>query len=272
MRTNSRALMFIMLAVVSALITLFLMRSMLSQERPLPRVEAAPVVVTEPVIIARQDLPAGVAILESQVEMVDWPKAFLPAGRFSAPADVDRRVVKRALQKGEPILESTLLPIGSEAGLSSLIDKNYRGMSVKVDAVVGVAGFIKPGAHVDVLATLRRDNPDGREVPYTRVILQDVEVLAIDQDLEERSGQEPKVVRVVTLEVDPKQAQRLAFAASQGTLQLALRNPQDTEIADTPPVGSRDLMPLPTPVRRRSAPVDQIETIRGSSSTTTAVN
>src|SRR5262245_26158122 len=157
MNSNGRALLFLALGVFSACIAVLLARQWMQGERSLPSVSAAPVVETAPVVVTLQDVPAGVAIQASQVTVVEWPKAYLPEGHFSAPADVDQRVLRYALRKKHPVLEGALLPSGSEAGLGALILPGYRAISVKVDPIVAVAGFIKPGSRVDVLATQDRE-------------------------------------------------------------------------------------------------------------------
>jgi pilus assembly protein CpaB len=262
---NGRALLFLALGVFSACIAVLLARQYMQGERNLPPVSAAPVIETVSVVVTLEEIPAGVAIQASQLSVVDWPKAYLPEGHFSAPAEVDQRVVRRALRKKEAVLGDALLPVGSEAGLGALILPGYRAISVKVDPVVAVAGFIKPGSRVDVLATQDRE----QGVAYTTVILQDLKVLAIGQELERGdSGEAKPEVTVVTLECDPIEAQKLAYGAAQGKLQLALRNPTDQEVVPVRSTNGRDLLALPAPppapaVRR--APVgNQIETIRGS--------
>ena len=107
-------------------------------------------------------------------------------------------MARRALAVGEPILDAFLLPQGAQAGLGALIGENRRAVSVKVDPVIGVAGFVTPGSHVDVLATLRRVDRD-KALPYSKVILENISVLAIDQKLEDVGGTEPELVSVVTL-------------------------------------------------------------------------
>ena len=263
---NGRALLFLALGVFSACIAVLLARQLVQGERNLPAVSAAPVVETVPVVVTLQEIPAGVAVQTSQLTVVDWPKAYLPEGHFSAPADVDQRVLRRALRKKEVVLDAALLPVGSEAGLGALILPGYRAISVKVDPVVAVAGFIKPGSRVDVLATQDREQ---QGIAYTTVILQDLKVLAIGQELERSDGGEAKPeVTVVTLECDPLEAQKLAYAAAQGKLQLALRNPTDQEVVPVRSTNGKDLLalpaPPPAPVVKRAPIGNQIETIRGS--------
>jgi pilus assembly protein CpaB len=262
MRNNSRAVLFLIAAVVSAVAAVFVTRQWVARQAPVPLPDVAANVETQAVVVADSDMSAGAAILERNVRLVAWPKEYLPSGSFTSPQLVDARVLKRAIKKNEPILESSLLPQGAEAGLSALISDGKRAMSVKVDAVVGVAGFVKPGARVDVIATVRRVD-QSKSLPYTRVILQDLKVLAIDQTLEETSAGDADVVNVVTLEVDPTQSQKLAYAASEGTLQLALRNPQDYEEAKLASITVGDVVPGP-PAAVRQVQGETVEQIRGT--------
>jgi pilus assembly protein CpaB len=236
---NRRGTLYLLLAVVSGLSAVVLARNWLQRQIPIIPVGTD----TTPVLIANGDLPAGVPLTGSGVDVFDWPSDHLPDGAISERKNAVGRVLKRAVVEGEPLLESGLLRAGSEAGLHALIGKNRRAMSVKVDAVVGVAGWVKPGTRVDVLATLRRVDWD-RPLPYSRVILQDITVLANDQKLEEADEGEAEIVSVVTLEVDPSQAQKLAYANSEGSLQLALRNPEDSRIVDTVAVTVGDVVPV----------------------------
>ena len=252
---NQRAILFLGAAVVCGLLAVLLTRSWLQSQTPASFVRQD----TIPVVVAAVGLPAGVALASRQVDVIDWPRKNLPAGALDSPALVSSRVLKRAIVAGEPVLESALLPIGSDAGLTPLIRPNYRAMSVKVDAVIGVAGFVKPGTHVDVLATLRRVD-FSKPIPMSRIILQDLRVLAIDQTMEKADRGKPELVSVITLEVDPMQSQKLAYAVANGTLQLALRNPADVKSVKTPSITVRDLVSRP-----RKPGNGHVETVRGSS-------
>ncbi len=266
MASNSRALAFLSLAVVSAFVAFLLTREFIQRDPELPSVSAAPVTEMAPVVVVTQDLPAGATILASQLTVVDWPKGFLPSGHFRDPAQVDRRVLSRGLLKDEPLLESALAPAGTAAGLSALISESHRAITVRVDAMVGVAGFIQPRSRVDILATMRLDD-QGRGRQYTSVILQDIKVLAIDQQRDDTRAGEPQLVSVVTLEVTPRDAQKLAYAITQGSLQLILRNPADDEVQRLQGVTARDVVPVferPRVARPTPAPSPKIETIRGS--------
>jgi len=193
-------------------------------------------------VIARADIAVGTALAPHQLESARWPQPLVPEGAHAQAETLRGRVLRRGVAKGEPILEALLLPEGAEAGLAAVIPEKHRAVSVKVDPVIGVAGFVQPGARVDVLATLRRvDQRD--KLPYSKLILQDVPVLAIDQKLEEGRSGDPELVSVVTLEVSPEQAEQLIYSSHEGRLQLALRSPGDREVVVTGSVGVADLLP-----------------------------
>jgi pilus assembly protein CpaB len=258
---NRQALFFLLVALVFGSLAAFLAQRWLRGQ--LPQVAAGPVDTVD-VVIARSDIPIGLALSHAQLEVVSWPRAYAPRGSFSQATALEGRVVRRPIAAREPLLESALHPQGSEAGLSSVIEPGKRAVSVKVDPVVGIAGFVKPGARVDVLATVRRiDMKD--PLPYTNSVLQDVRVLAIDQKLEEVEQGEPKLVNVVTLEVAPQQASRLTYIAHEGRIQLSLRSPEDHEQIETRSVAVSDVMPIPA-VRRPPARVGTaVQTIKGTS-------
>ena len=235
---NRRGMLYLILAVISGLSAILLARNWLARQVPLP----GALLQTQEVVVVEQDMPAGAVLRAGELDVVDWPQGLIPTGAMHDPALLEDRVLKRGLSEGEPVLKSALLPTGAEAGLHSLIGHSQRAVSVEVDAVIGVAGWVKPGSRVDVVATLRRMDWR-RPIPFSRVILQNVRVLAIDQQLEQPDDGEAEVVSVVTLEVDPVEAQQLVFAAAEGTLQLALRNPDDHQIIEARSVAVADLVP-----------------------------
>lgn len=260
---NRRALLFFGLAIVFGIAAAFTARHVLEDRSS---VAAQPAVATAPVVVARTDVPVGTALAPLQLDTVDWPRDYVPAGAFSDPAQATGRVLRRPLARGEPVLEPLLLPVGAAAGLPSVIENAKRAVSVKVDPIVGVAGFVTPGTRVDVLATVRRLDT-GEKLPYTKVILQDVPVLAIDQKMEEAKNGEPELVSVVTMEVTPKQSEELTYAAHEGRLQLALRHPSDHEQVKTQPVSVATLLggePARRP-RVSGPPRPSVQVITGSS-------
>ena len=208
-------------------------------------------VQTTPVVVVRADVPVASSLTPAQLMLVDWPSEHLPAGTLRSIDEATTRIARRPLAQGEPVLEATLYPIGAAGGLGAVITDKHRAVSVKVDNVIGVAGFVVPGSRVDVMATIRRVDRSP-SLPYSKVILQDVRVLAVDQKLEEVKSGEPELVNVVTLEVSPKQAEHLIYAAHEGRLQLALRGPGDDAEVATRSIGVADIMDNP---RSAKAPV-----------------
>jgi pilus assembly protein CpaB len=217
-----------------------------------------------PVVIARSDLAVGDALDPRQLDRIHWPKANLPSGTAPETEALAGRILRRPVVAGEPILDSALLPAGTTGGLTAVIEPSHRAVSVKVDEVIGVAGFVQPGARVDVLTTLRR--ADGRsENARSRVILQNVAVLAVDQKMQTASDGKPEVTNVVTLSVDPDQAQRLVLGAHEGRLQLALRNPSDTEVLPLRSVSAGDVLGLGgAPAARGGAPGTSVQILKGT--------
>jgi pilus assembly protein CpaB len=264
---NQRAIIFLVLSAICGLLTAYGVNSWVKGAE---RARAASPIATAPVVIAARDLPAGAAIEARLVDVSEWPIDYLPRGVFAEAESVADRVPHHTIAAGEPVFENSLLPEGSGTGLSAMIDSKHRAMSVEVDAVVGVAGFVRPGSRVDVLASLRDVQDSGRPQPYARTILQNVRVLAIDQSLGNSTEDEPRIASVVTLQVNPEEAQILAFGAANGDLKLSLRNPVDTDFEILPSTRPSDLMDVleKLTVGRHEIPVEKprtvIQEIRGS--------
>ena len=260
---NRQAIFFLGLALVLGLLAALLAQRWLQGQ--LPQV-AAGQSETVRLVVARSDIPIGTALTSGQMKLVRWPRSYKPKGSFGEAEPLSGHVARRPIAAGEPLLEMALHPKGTEAGLVSVIEPGKRAVSVKVDPVVGVAGFVKPGTRVDVLATIRRIDQK-EKLPYiaqTNSVLQDVRVLAIDQRLEQVSEGEPKLVNVVTLEVSPADAPRLTHIAHEGRLHLALRGPTDREQTQTQSVAVGDVMPLPPRPRARRANGPSVQTIKGT--------
>jgi pilus assembly protein CpaB len=177
------------------------------------------------VVVAALDLQVGAKLEDKDLQEIRLPGANLPQGYFQNKADVLGRGVVVPIAKGEFILPSKLAAENAGAGLPSLIPPGMRAVSVRVNEVVAVAGFVIPGTRVDVLLT---GNPRGTDEPLTTTVLENVEVLAAGQKLQRSAQGEPQSVPVITLLVSPEDAQKLTMASSEGHIQLALRNPLDT--------------------------------------------
>jgi pilus assembly protein CpaB len=185
-------------------------------------------------VVAVRDLPVGARVTERDVKSVSWPGDALPPGLISQPGSVIGRGLIASVRLNEPFLESKLAPItpGPNAGLPILITEGERALTVRVDEVVGVAGFVVPGTRVDVLLTTSEGSPTNEMT--TRAIMQNIETLAAGQSIQVDVEGKPQEVPVVTLLVTPEQAETLALAATQGRIQLTLRNMLDTLHVRTP--------------------------------------
>lgn len=211
---------------------------------------------TAEVMVAANDLQVGARVEERDVKIIKVASSDMPAGAPRRKADVIGHGVILPIPKGQFILPNELAAENAGAGLPSLIPPGMRAVSVKVNEIVSVAGFVTPGTRVDVLLT---GAPNGSGDQQTTTVLQNVAVLASGHTLERTSSGEAQNTAVITLLVTPDDAQRLTLASSQGKIQLALRNPLDTKQDEVPPSMSRALyrgLPAPTPTRVvRHAPV-----------------
>jgi len=188
---------------------------------------------TQPVVVAAADLTWGTSLTGDMVKVVPYLKESLPAGYFSDVSGVSGRTIIYPVKAGEPVFESKLAPTTvSSGGVAALVTPKKRAMAVKVDKVVGVSGFVHPGNRVDVLVTLSKN--ERAQNPMTKIVLENILVLATGTELEKAGKQEkPQQVDVITLEVTPEEGEKLALAAPEGRLQLALRNFTDTDNAQT---------------------------------------
>ena len=187
-------------------------------------------VETQPIAVAAVDLQWGTVIIKEMVKMEPFLKSTLPAGCVADVSSLVGRVVISPIRAKEPLLESRLAPQNLKTGgVAAVISPKKRAVAVKVDKVIGVAGFIYPGNRVDVLVTLSKMK--NNEEPVTKIVLENVLVLAAGPDVQIGKGKEEKAapVDVITLEVTPEESEKLALASTEGKLQLALRGFTDTE-------------------------------------------
>lgn len=192
-------------------------------------------VETRPVVLAATDLKVGAELRADDLKTVDWPASAVPQGTFARPADVLGRALIVPVVQNEPILDPKLAPREAGVGLPPAIPEGMRAVSVRVNDVIGVAGYVLPGTHVDVLATA---NPTSQqETITTKLVLSNVQVLTAGTKLEQATDKDkPEQVTVVTLLVNPEQAEKLTLASTEGKVQLALRNPLDQTAPATPGV------------------------------------
>jgi pilus assembly protein CpaB len=203
-------------------------RSLLN--RPQAARAAAP---TVRLVLAAHNLEVGRVLKEDDVKIVNWPGA-LPTGAVQRVQDVVGRGVTTAIYAQEPLIESRLAPKGAGGGLAAMIPPGMRAVAVRVNEVVGVAGFVVPGMRVDILISGNTPGGNGNLGTLTKTLLQNIEVLSAGQDFKKDAEGKPITVQVVNLLVTPEQAEQLSLASNQTTIQLVLRNPLDRDVAKTP--------------------------------------
>ncbi|PWT98139.1 MAG: Flp pilus assembly protein CpaB [Terriglobia bacterium] len=213
----------------------------------------------KPLVVAVQPLQFGSVIKPESVKLIRVPVKLFPRGGFSVVQDVVERPVISPIQPEEPVVEARIAARGSGVGVSPLIPAGMRAISVRVNDVVGVAGFVLPGMRVDVLVTGR---PPGRDDTVTTTVLQNITVLSAGQTIQADANKQSINAPVVTLLVNPSQAEALTLANTEGRIQLVLRNSTDSQLAQTPGRQLRDLygverretLPVPASPPRRPTP------------------
>ena len=194
------------------------------------RIASSKPVLTTKVVAAASDIKLGTVLTATDLTTSDI-QGTVPKGAILKPESVIGRGVISDIYQGEPILESRLAPQGSGGGLASTIPDGMRAMAVRVDQVVGVAGFVTPGLRVDVLASGVPPGAEGNQGTETKTILQNIQVLSAGTDIQKDAEGKPQQVQVVNLLVPPEQAQTLSLASTELRIQLVLRNPLDTKVA-----------------------------------------
>jgi pilus assembly protein CpaB len=194
--------------------------------------KAAPAAVK--LVLAAHDLELGTLLRAEDISLTDWPGVVPPGSQLKVDDVVGRGVISKIFAK-EPILDSRLAPKGAGGGFAATIPKGMRAVAVPVNEVVGVAGFVVPGMHVDVLISGAPPNSSASNAgTLTRTLLQNIEVLSAGQDFKKDAEGKPVAVQVVNLLVTPEQAEQLSLASHQTTIQLVLRNPLDRDVTQTP--------------------------------------
>ena len=256
MNRNTRTLVVLVLSVVVATAaTLFVYRAVASI--PVREVE----VKNYHVAVAAKSLPVGTMVMPSDVRLVAWPSSNPVTGGYSTVEEVVNRGLIAPATENEPLTESKLAPREAGAGLPPTITAGMRAISVKVNEVIGVAGFVVPGTRVDVVVTLSKQHDS-----VSRVVVTNAQVLTAGTKYDQEQAKDGKPVpsTVVTLLVMPEDAERIALASTEGSIMLTLRNPLDTEPTMTNGTRMASLMGAPDPppvtrvvsgVRRVQAPV-----------------
>lgn len=245
MAVRKNTLVMVGIAAVFGLAAVFVAQAWLNHqaELRLRNMDAKPTAVpTRTIVVASMPLRFGTPLAAEHLREVPWSENAIPAGTYGTIAEVlsgEKRVVLAAIQPNEPILSTKITGPGQKATLSALIREGMRAVTVRVNDVEGVGGFVLPGDHVDVLLT--RAPANEAKVPgSTDVVLQNTRVLAVDQ-LADDSADKPTVVKAVTLEVDTIAAQKIALAGSLGNLSLILRKAGELHLGHTRRVTQSDL-------------------------------
>ncbi len=218
---------------------------------------------TEPVLVAARDLEAGTRLAPDMLDVVRWPLGAGLNQPLRSPEEARERVLSSRVLRGEAVLPAKLAPQGEKGGLSAVLQEGQRAVTVKVNEIVGVAGFALPGNYVDVMV----HTTDQQNQPVSRIVLERIQVLAVAQDVAPQENK-PRVVNAVTLLVTPEQAERMDLARSVGTLSLVLRNQIDATHASTRGARKQDMLlpglpavaapaAAPPAVRRPSVPAAQ---------------
>lgn len=212
-------------------------------------------VASKKVVVAAVDIDLGSKINPQMLQVMDWPAGSVPEGAYTDAKLLQDRVVRTGISRGEALLEKKLMPPGAQGGLSAVIAEGKRAMTVRVNDVVGVAGFALPGNYVDVMLNAQQDKGKGEQaVPITMTVLENVLVLAVAQEAS-RDETKPKVVNAVTLELSLEDAEKLDLARSVGTLSLVLRNQLDKKQVAKQGITKEALFKLRTPAPAAPAPV-----------------
>ena len=259
-----RAILPIFLALVVALTASFFLYKWLQRQRAPKEVVKVMESDAVPVVVTAVDLPWGTKLNSEIIKRTPYLKESLPPGYFSDSDAMEGRVLIVSLKQNEPILETKLAPTSvSTGGVSAVVTPGKRAIAVKGDKVLGISGFIKPGNRVDVLVTLKHGKTE-----TTKIVLENVLVLATGKEIQENDKGEPSPVDVYTMEVTPEEGEKLTLAASKGKLQFALRNVTDAETVLTRGATVDKTLasfrpPVPPKVRRSRA---SVQVIKGSKS------
>lgn len=237
-RSNRTLLVFLLSVLIAGVASMFVYRAV--QAIPVREVE----VKSYQVAVAARPLPVGTMLTASDVRLVAWPASSPVAGGYSTVEDVVNRGLVAPVVENEPLTAAKVAVAEAGAGLPPTITAGMRAISVKVNEVIGVAGFVVPGTRVDVVVTLAK-----REESVSRVVVTNVQVLTAGTRYDQDQAKDGKPVpsTVVTLLVTPEDAERIALASAEGQIMLTLRNPLDTEATETKGTRLASLMGAPDP-------------------------
>jgi pilus assembly protein CpaB len=246
---NRRAFMMMAAAIVLGLGAVAMASRMLLRQTPTS---------ANRIVVAATDVSLGQRLSSDMLKASDWPADSVPPGALRDPLVLNGRVLKASVLRGEPLTEAKLAPVGTLGGLSALIAEGKRAITVRVNDVIGVAGFALPGNFVDILVSTQAagGGTQQEDQAISKIVLERILVLAVAQEVS-RDDTKPRVVNAVTLEVAPEQAEKLDLARSVGTLSLVLRNQVDPQPGTTAGATKTSLLGLATatPAVAVAAPV-----------------
>jgi pilus assembly protein CpaB len=263
---NRRLLVILLSAFVIAAISTYIVWRMVGARLSVAKPQAS-----TSLIAAAKDIKIGMILAPADlttIQVVGQP----PQGSILDKKNAIGRGVISNIYAGEPILDNRLAPVGSGGGLAATIKEGMRACAIKVDEVVGVAGFVTPGMRVDVLVSGVPPSQQNNQETQTRTILQNIEVLSAGTDIQKDSEGKPQQVQVVNLLVTPEQAQILALASNQMKIQLVLRNPLDTSIAPVPETAMTNLFAGAKPPPQRSEAPKKVKAAAPPPFTITVIN
>jgi len=242
---STRGLMVLMVALIAGLVAVLLATRWI-------KAQAAD---TGQIAVAAIEVEPGAKLAPEMIKLVAWPPSSVPPGAFTTAEPLAGRVVKSSITRGEPLIEGKLAPEGTKGGLSAVVADGKRAMTVRVNDVVGVAGFALPGNFVDIMVNTQNEavRSNDKDKAISKIVLEHILVLAVAQEAN-RDETKPKVVNAVTLEVTPEQAEMLDLARSVGTLSLVLRNQVDPKPTSTDGATKAKLLreePAPQPAPKR---------------------
>ena len=248
MSRQTRTLIVVAVAVLVAAASSFFMYRVI-QRMPVREVEVA----SSTAVIAARNIPIGTMLVKEDLKVVAWPSRNPVKGGFKAIEDVTNRGVITGVAENEPITEAKLAPLGAGAGLAPTIPSGMRAISVRVNEVIGVAGFVIPGSRVDLVVTV---NDPQNKLAITKAVVNNLEVLTAGSRFDQESSRadgKPIQTSVVTLLATPQDAEKITLAASEGAITLTLRNPLDVQPTETQGARLGNLLgtPSPQPVERR---------------------
>lgn len=249
---RKRGLILLTLSIVLGLSAAMVARSWVAEQMTKEEIDVATVVA------ASMAIPFGTKVEERHLKIIEMPKESAPSGSFAAKEDVVDKVTTQPIVVGEILMKARFVEQGDGSTLAALVNKKMRAVTVRVDDVIGVAGFLLPGNRVDVVAARK----EGRRA-ITDTILRNIEVLAVDQTASANDN-EPVIVRAVTLEVTPDQAETLVKGREEGSIQLTLRNPLDEEevVEEKEAVAAKPKVYVPRAPSRRKQ--ETVTIIRGT--------